>query len=246
MADQASGHLRNRPRQARSAARVELLLDVAAEVFEEVGYDAATTNLVAARADVPVGTLYRWFPDKAALAEALTDRYLARLMELYQELLGSIAPEERIGDFLHRVMARLAAETRDQRALPALLVSAMVPGNHDGAGSRLRAGLEGHIRALIEQRVPGLPEDIVDRTAEVVVTLSHLALAASASSAEAQDPQRALMTAEYVDVMLAYLEAKFPAANHPSWTDPNVAVKPVFPAPDQATRVATSSVRPRG
>ena len=80
MAEPPTTHLRNLPRQARSAARVELLLDVAAEVFEEVGYDAATTNLVAARAGVPVGTLYRWFPDKAALAEALTDRYLSRLV----------------------------------------------------------------------------------------------------------------------------------------------------------------------
>ena len=59
MSDEAASHLRNRPRQARSAARVEHLLDVAEEIFEEVGYDAATTNLVASRAGVPVGTLYR-------------------------------------------------------------------------------------------------------------------------------------------------------------------------------------------
>lgn len=49
MADVPTSYLRNLPRQARSAARVELLLDVAEEVFEEVGYDAATTNLVASR-----------------------------------------------------------------------------------------------------------------------------------------------------------------------------------------------------
>ena len=101
MAEEPTSHLRNRPRQARSAARVELLLDVAEEVFEEVGYDAATTNLVAQRAGVPVGTLYRWFPDKVALAEALTDRYLDRLVTLYTELLTDLPPEERIGDFLH-------------------------------------------------------------------------------------------------------------------------------------------------
>ena len=38
--------------------------------------------------------------------------------------------------------------------------------------------------------------------------------------------------------MLAYLEAKFPAADHPAWTDPDVPVKPVFAAPDRAARVA--------
>ena len=69
-------------------ARGAGILDVAEAVFEKVGYDAATTNLVASRAGVPVGTLYRWFPDKAALAEALADRYLDRLVALYDELLG--------------------------------------------------------------------------------------------------------------------------------------------------------------
>jgi AcrR family transcriptional regulator len=238
VADAPVQHLRNRPRQARSAARVELLLDVAEEVFEEVGYDAATTNLVAARADVPVGTLYRWFPDKAALAEALTDRYLDRLVELYAELLTDLEPGERIGDFLHRVMARLVAHTQDQRALPALLVSAMVPGGRSSAGARLREGLEGHIRALVEVRVPGVPDDIRDRTAEVCVTLAHLVLAAAADD---DDPHREVMVAEYVDVMLAYLEAKFPVAGHPAWTDPNVPVKPVFAAPDRTARLAAAT-----
>lgn len=235
---ESTSHLRNRPRQARSAARVEHLLDVAAEVFEEVGYDAATTNLVAARADVPVGTLYRWFPDKAALAEALTDRYLARLVLLYDELLGDLLPEERIGDFLRRVLQRILEETRDQRALPALLVSAMVPGGRANAGARLRRGLEDHVRGLIELRVPGLPDDIVDRTSEVVVTLAHLVLAAAADD---DAEHRETMTREYVDVMLAYLEAKFPAPDHPAWSDPDVPVRPIFPAPDRATRLAAQA-----
>lgn len=237
MTNGTNGHLRNRPRQARSAARVELLLDVAAEVFEEVGYDAATTNLVAARADVPVGTLYRWFPDKAALAEALTDRYLDHLVGLYADLLQRVPPEERISEFISRVLDRLVKETSNQRALPALLVSAMVPGRRSSAGMRLRDGLERHVRTLVELRAPGVPDDIRDRTAEVCVTLAHLVLAAAADD-ETRDGDP--MVREYVDVMLAYLEAKFPDASHPAWTDPDVVVKPVFPAPNRAKRVAAA------
>ena len=238
MDDPTTDHLRNRPRQARSAARVEHLLDVAAEVFEEVGYDAATTNLVAARADVPVGTLYRWFPDKGALAEALTDRYLAHLVVLYEDLLQWLGPEERIGEFLHRVVGRLVEETRAQRAMPALLVSAMVPGGRSAAGTRLRTGLEQHIRGLIEMRVPGVPHDVRDRTAEVLVTLAHLVLAAASDPADADEEHREALTGEYIDVMLAYLEAKFPSAGHPSWTDPDAAVRPLFAAPNRDARLA--------
>ena len=235
MAETPTTHLRHRPVQARSQARVELLLDVAAAVFEEVGYDSATTNLVAARAGVPVGTLYRWFPDKAALAEALTDRYLSGLMDLYQHLAAEISPEERIGDFLHRVISQLVDATREQRALPALLVSAMVPGGRSTAGERMRSGLQGHVRSLIEVRVPGIPAHLGDRTAEVVVTLAGLVIATAAAD---ESPHRDELTAEYIDVMLAYLEAKFPSAEHASWTDPDVAVRPLFAAPDRASRLA--------
>jgi len=239
VSDEAASHLRNRPRQARSAARVEHLLDVAEEIFEEVGYDAATTNLVASRAGVPVGTLYRWFPDKAALAEALTDRYLERLMNLYGELLTDISPADRIGDFVRRVMTRLAAATQNQRAMPALLVSAMVPGGRSRAGVRLRAGLEGHVRTLLEVRVPGIPIEILDRTAEVIVTLLYLVLAAAADS---DNEHRAEVTDEYIDVVLAYLEAKFPSPGHPAWSDPDVVVAPVFAAPDRSHRLASADI----
>lgn len=236
--EQPATHLRNRPRQARSAARVEHLLDVAEEVFEEVGYDAATTNLVAARAEVPVGTLYRWFPDKAALAHALADRYLDQLEGLYRDLLRRPDPSERIGEFLHRVMSGLVAYTSQQKALSALLVSAMVPGGRSPAGERLRTGLEAQIRGLVELRVPGVPDDVRDRTAEVLANLAHLVVAAAA---DPDDEHRDAMTAEYVDVMLAYLEAKFPSADHPAWSDPDVAVRPIFPAPDRAARLAGES-----
>jgi AcrR family transcriptional regulator len=235
--EEPTSHLRNRPRQARSAARVEHLLDAAEEVFEEVGYDAATTNLVASRAEVPVGTLYRWFPDKSALAEALTDRYLTHLVSLYEELLSDINPEDRISEFLRRVMHKLVDATGAQRALPALLVSAMVPGGRSTAGARLREGLEGHIRDLVELRVPGVPAEVRDRTADVCVTLSHLILAAASDD---EHPDQAAMIEEYIDVLLAYLEAKFPTVDHPAWQDPDPAVRPLYPAPDRATRVAAS------
>ena len=240
MGNEVTSHLRNRPRQARSAARVELLLDMAEVVFEEVGYDTATTNLVAQRAGVPVGTLYRWFPDKSAIAEALADRYLAQLLGLYDDLLGSISPEEHIGEFISRVMERLIEETRQLRALPALLVSAMVPGERSPAGRRLREGLQIHVEGLIDMRVPGLPSELRDRTSEVCVTLVHLVMASAAEDGDGTDGSASL-TAEYLDVMLAYLEAKFPAADHPSWSDPDPVITPLFAAPNRATHLAASS-----
>ncbi|WP_421121097.1 hypothetical protein ACE2AJ_07465 [Aquihabitans daechungensis] len=60
----------------------------------------------------------------------------------------------------------------------------------------------------------------------------------AAAAAGEDDERRAVLTNEYIDVLLAYLEAKFPAADHPAWTDPDVAVKPAFAAPQRAERIA--------
>lgn len=235
-----TSYLRNSPRQARSAARVERLLDAAEEVFEEVGFDAATTNLVAERADVPVGTLYRWFPDKGALAEALTDRYLDELVRVYTEQLDDLDPGERISEFLRRILAVIAERSRTQRALPALLVTTMVPGSRSEAGTRLKGVLTTHIGRVIESRVPGIPPELRDETAEVCVTLTQLVVAAATDD----DPERGTrLAAEYVEVLIAYLEARFPDASHPAWTDPNAPVRPRFPAPDRTARLAASQER---
>ncbi|MCU1352594.1 MAG: hypothetical protein JWM05_1803 [Acidimicrobiales bacterium] len=232
MTEASSGHLRNRPRQARSAARIEQILDAAATVFSDVGYDAATTNLVAKRSRVPVGTLYRWFPDKSALADALVDRYLDQLVRLYDELLVN-DPDEPVGPFVRRVARRIIAEARTQQALPALMAAALVPGGHSRAGTRLRAGLLGHVRTLLDLRIPGLPADVGDRAAEVAVTITHMLLVVTP---QATGPDRDVMTDEYIDVLLAYFEAKFPAADHPVWDDPDPTVRPAFPAPQVRDR----------
>lgn len=67
--------LRKKPKQARSQKRVDQILDAAAQLFAEVGYETATTNAIAARAEVPIGSLYQFFPNKEAVIDALTIRY---------------------------------------------------------------------------------------------------------------------------------------------------------------------------
>ncbi len=78
--------LRRQPQQSRSRERVESILDAADQVFLEMGYEAATTNHVAARAGVSVGGLYRFFPDKEALLVALAERYASRMRALGEGL----------------------------------------------------------------------------------------------------------------------------------------------------------------
>lgn len=72
--------LRNEPVQARSTARLAGLLDAAAAVIDELGYERLTTAMVAERAGASIGTVYRYFPDRIAVLQALASRNLDRTL----------------------------------------------------------------------------------------------------------------------------------------------------------------------
>jgi AcrR family transcriptional regulator len=75
----ASATLRNEPVQARSTARLTALLDAAAAAIDELGYERLTTAMVAERAGASIGTVYRYFPDRIAVLQALSARNLERV-----------------------------------------------------------------------------------------------------------------------------------------------------------------------
>jgi AcrR family transcriptional regulator len=68
---------RVRPVQQRAKRTVDLILDTAAILLEEVGVDAFNTNLLADRAGVAVRSVYRYYPNKLAVVVALYERHLA-------------------------------------------------------------------------------------------------------------------------------------------------------------------------
>jgi AcrR family transcriptional regulator len=71
--------LRQQPQQARSRATIQHILDVAAQLYAEKGFEHVSTNHIAKQANVSVGGLYRFFPNKEAILSALTDRYIESL-----------------------------------------------------------------------------------------------------------------------------------------------------------------------
>lgn len=70
--------IRNEPVQARSAARLTALLDAAAHVIDEIGYERLTTAMVADHAHASIGTVYRYFPDRIAVLQSLAARNAER------------------------------------------------------------------------------------------------------------------------------------------------------------------------
>ena len=68
---------RRRPKQARSRATWEAIVEAAAQVLERRGAEGFNTNAVAERAGVSIGTLYQYFADKQALLLAAARREVA-------------------------------------------------------------------------------------------------------------------------------------------------------------------------
>ena len=77
--DKRAGKTRREPTGERGRRRRELILDTAARLLAEGGPEAITTNTLAARADIAVGSVYQYFANKEAIMAALGERYLEEL-----------------------------------------------------------------------------------------------------------------------------------------------------------------------
>lgn len=69
---------RRKPRQVRAELTRDRILTAAAHVFVEHGYAAGTTNRIAERARVSIGSLYQYFPNKDAILAELLMRHIDR------------------------------------------------------------------------------------------------------------------------------------------------------------------------
>ncbi|WP_037310987.1 TetR/AcrR family transcriptional regulator [Amycolatopsis orientalis] len=67
---------RKRPRQVRAELTRQRILTAAAHIFAEYGYAAGTTNRIAERARISIGSLYQYYPNKDAILAELLTRHL--------------------------------------------------------------------------------------------------------------------------------------------------------------------------
>jgi len=110
MALQAQLKPRKRPTQARSKATVEAILLAAAQVFRRQGYAATTTDRIAERAGVSVGSLYQYFPNKDSILVALAEGHIDTGFALVRELLAEALTEKpALESLLHRFVVAMVA-----------------------------------------------------------------------------------------------------------------------------------------
>lgn len=166
--------VRKQPQQERSREMVERLVGAARTVVERDGYEAFSTNKVAAQAGVSPGSLYQYFPDKHALVAAVLDRHTAEVSELVAAALA-----DRLGETGPAMVRATAAALLDALAADPELLRVVTEELPPARNRERRQALERRVRELVVAYLatrPGTTRSVEHaRTAWVLVTaVEHL------------------------------------------------------------------------
>jgi len=153
------------PQRDVGRQRVADLMQAAAAVIQERGYEAATMAEIAARADARIGSLYRFFPSKEAVADALMQRYADILQAEYNAIhaRAAVATPEELADALIDLFVKLRPQAR---AVTALLEFRT---DWTAVRRRFRAQAITGVRTAITICAPDLDDNEADDIAAVVL-----------------------------------------------------------------------------
>lgn len=162
------------PRQSRSRALVEAILEATARVLSERGYAGTNTNVVAEVAGVSVGSVYQYFPNKDSLIAALHERHALQMNEAMESSLAATQPLDLRGRLSALVQAWLAAHLVDpelHRVLEKEFPFFDAPPTESQADQSIR----NRIRQLLEEhRREVVPQDLDLATWVVMQSLESL------------------------------------------------------------------------
>ncbi len=160
---------RKLPMQERSRQTVAAILEATAQVLMKHGYDRTTTNHVAEKAGVSIGSLYEYFPNKEALVATLVSAHVNELVERVDNVLLD-QDDETPRSF---VAALLRAGLDAHRVNPQLHKVLMEQVPHIGVlDTKLDIStlLQRKIEAELQRRAPHLPTPQARMTAFVLET----------------------------------------------------------------------------
>ena len=186
------------PQRRRGRLRVAAILEAGAEAFREKGYAAVTMTEIAARSGTTFGSLYRFFPSKEALANALLAQYAERALDRLAELAErapTLTPAA-LADALVDFMLKLQSER-------SFAVALMEAGDGDRREA-FRAAFRASLSLMIRRAFPDCSQAKAQAmTAAVLHILKGLATAAPEKPAEAR-----LLRAEFGDLLRLYLGSR--------------------------------------
>ncbi|WP_116201393.1 TetR/AcrR family transcriptional regulator [Amycolatopsis circi] len=165
---------RKEPQQVRGELTRQRILTAAARVFAEMGYAAGTTNRIAERARVSIGSLYQYYPNKDAILVALAARHLDTRAESPRRHRETAGPPETLDGAL-RELVHVAIQNHldDPQLLRVMAEQAPRAPELLEQVARYEEERIAEVRGLLE-RYPETSVSNVDMAARIVVNAVEL------------------------------------------------------------------------
>ncbi len=151
---QTTDRKRRIPRQARASETVALILEAAAQILEAGGLEAFTTNAVAERAGVSIGTLYQYFADKNAILLALAQQEVQSTLAELRRSEGAETPEDRVRHTVRAIINAFRGRLRVRKAVVQAILS-------QGAGIEMMGPVAAFIAQHPRTLLPALSSEQV-------------------------------------------------------------------------------------
>jgi AcrR family transcriptional regulator len=196
--------LRNPPVQARSRERLQRVLDAAERVLADESANALTTTRIAEVAAIPVASVYRFFPDKEAVVEALALRYWAEFADGVESLAHTMERKP-LADPVAAIVDALAENFRTKPGFRALWFGGLRTERLRDATRPGRARFADHAERMIAVGWPDADPELRAATARMLVLTGDPLLREAFRLDPAGDPD---LLDETKFVLNAYLEAR--------------------------------------
>jgi AcrR family transcriptional regulator len=190
-------------RQARGRQRIADILEAALALFAEIGYEGTSTNAIAARAGISPGSLYQFFPNKEAIAEALSARLVEQMRAAHSSAFDLVKVTDlTLDELIDRVVDPLIAFNLANPGAKALMANTDLPARLEGAARPLQQAVVGRVAAILEARSPQLPA--AERNLAAMVTVRIVA-AMMPPIVAAQGAERDALIAELKKALHGYV-----------------------------------------
>jgi AcrR family transcriptional regulator len=188
------------PTQSRAAATVHAILEGAANILERHGLEGYTTNEIAARAGVSIGSLYQYFPNKDAVTIALIEREMVGMVDEVIAALALTPPTRALQEAIRAAVRNQLRRPQLARLLDfeEFRLAPLMPTLR--AAKVIRDSLETFLRESYGLSGPAAEEAAVD-VVEIAKALSY-------ASGRRGEIDATSLTRSIEAAMLGYLNAK--------------------------------------
>ena len=198
MSSVLSNSIRVAPQQQRAARRLASFLETAAELFAEVGFEAATMQAIADRSGSSIGALYNYFPDKQSVAATLLATYSEKLRASLESLMAE-SEKLSVAQFAGSFIDRLAGFARERPAWLNLHAASI----HYRRDPAARRALRSTIANMFRTKNPSLSSERALLAANVAL---QIVKAMRTLYSESEAKARPLIEAEFRKVLTSYLK----------------------------------------